>query len=382
MVVDVNREGDIVSYKNFDDYSTVDKDRRNYVEGKTLEKINYMLDEESDLKDIISAIEEINNLENYELIDCSNSVEGCWVLTWCKNYGNDLINAYENVNVVVDAKDGSIMLYGKNESKPNSINPIISENDAINYATNIISEYNNSNKISTDLTFYKINDESNIRLTWKISIDKNVYVYIDAITGDFLGEEFTQSSDYARSMSVSPDIVGYVERANLASQAFSTLGYNQPGYGVVTERVKLGDMIWILSRPDLYGLYLCCHGGYNGDYSTITDNVDWTIRSDESHGNWHFVFLDACYSSVGFNWAVSFDAVDEGECFVGWNVEVYQTTALDFARRFFPRLGNMTVQNAVITSLWESRNNGFNEEGGNICNPGFTGDVNYYGWAW
>lgn len=84
IIVDINEEGDIVSYKNLDDYSTVDKDKRDYVEGESLAEINYIVDEESDLENVISSIEEINNLEDYELIDCSNSIEGCWVLTMKK----------------------------------------------------------------------------------------------------------------------------------------------------------------------------------------------------------------------------------------------------------------------------------------------------------
>lgn len=384
-IVDINEEGDIVSYKNLDDYSTVDKDKRDYAEGKAIAEINYIVDEESDLENVISSIEEINNLEDYELIDCSNSIEGCWILTWCKSYENGLINSYETVNVVVDAKDGSIMLYGKNEGEPNSIEPSINENDAINYAINIISEYDNYDEITTDLTFYKIDtedEENNIRLTWKISIDGKEFIYVDAITGNILGEDSTQSTDYARSMSVSPDIDGYENRANWASEAFTRLGYNQTGYETVTWRISQTDIDWVLSRSNLYGLYLCCHGGYYGSYSSLTDNSNWRILSTTNYGNWHFVYLDACYSSVNNNWANSFGATSSGRCFVGWNVPVYKVTAYDFAQRFFPRLGYMSVYDAVVTSLWESRNAGYNVEGGNICDPGFAGDSNYYGWAW
>lgn len=385
LIVDVNEEGEIVSYKNLDDYSTVDKNKKNYAEEEKLAKINYIIDEECDLENFISSIEELNNLENYELVDCSNSIEGCWVLTWCKSYGNNLINSYENVNIVVDAKDGSVMLYGKNESKPNSIEPRINEDDAINYAISIISEYGNYDEITTDLTFYKIDiqdEKNNIRLVWKISIDENEFVYVDAITGNILGKDSTQSTDYARSMSVSPDIDGYEDRANWASQAFARLGYNQTGYETVTWRISQTDIEWVLSRPNLYGLYLCCHGGSYGSYSSLTDNLNWRILSTTNYGNWHFVYLDACDSSVNDNWANAFNATGAGRCFVGWNVSVYKKTAYDFAKRYFPRLGYMSVYNDVVTSLWESRNAGFNEVGGDICDPGFIGDPNYYGWAW
>lgn len=383
IVVDIDENGDIVSYKNLDDYSIVDKDKRDYVEGEKLLKTNYMLKEKSDLNSVISSIEEINNLETYKLVDCNNDIEECWILSWCKNYDNNLINPYDTINVIIDAKDGSIMLYGKNENEPNSVEPAISAENAISYASNTISKYKGYNDIDAELTFYKLetnNTEDDIRLTWNISIDENIFIYVDAKTGEILGEDRTKS-DYARSMSTC-NFLGYVECANMASQAFTRLGYNQTGYPVVTWSISQTDIDWVLSRPNLYGLYLNCHGGYHGSYSTLTDNSNWIIYSTTNYGNWHFVYVDACYSSVNNNWAKSFGATSAGRCFVGWNVSVYETTAYDFDKRFFPRLGYMSVYDNVITSLWESRNAGYNNPNGNICNPGFAGDSNYYGWAW
>ena len=380
IIVDIDNEGDIVSYKNLDDYSTVDKNKKDYVEGVALSKVEYMINEKSDLNNIISSIEEINNLENYELVDCNNDIEECWILSWCKNYGDGLINPYSTVNVIVDAKDGSIMLYGKNENEPNSIEPNISESDAINYASNLIAKYDDYNNIVTNLTFYKVetdNTDNDIRLTWKVSIDENIFIYVDAETGEILGEDRTKS-DYARSMSTC-NFLGYVECANMASNAFTRLGYNQTGYPVVTWTISQTDIDWVLSRSNLYGLYLNCHGGYYGSYSSLTDNSNWRIVSTTNYGNWHFVYCDACFSSLNNNWANAFHATGSGRCFVGWNVSVYETTAYDFDQRFFPRLGNMSVYNAVVTSLWESRNAGYNVVGGNICDPGFAGDSNYYG---
>lgn len=168
----------------------------------------------------------------------------------------------------------------------------------------------------------------------------------------------------------------------MASQAFTRLGYNQTGYTPVTWSISQTDIDWVLSRPNLYGLYLGCHGDCYGSYSTLYDGANWSINSNTNYGNWHFVFCDACYSSVNNNWANAFGATSSGRCFVGWNVSVNNNTVIDFDNRFFPRLGNMSVHNDVITSLWESRNAGYNISGWNICDPGFAGDVNYYGWAW
>ena len=89
----------------------------------------------------------------------------------------------------------------------------------------------------------------------------------------------------------------------------------------------------------------------------------------------------ACLTSSNNNFANVFNATGASECFVGWNVSVNVYTALDFNRRFFPHFGTMSVYYAVVTSLWESRNAGYNTSN-NISDPRFIIDLNYYGWAW
>ena len=50
----------------------------------------------------------------------------------------------------------------------------------------------------------------------------------------------------------------------------------------------------------------------------------------------------------------------------------------DFGLEF----GTMTILDDVVTSLWECRNDEGLTDSWNICDPGFTGDSNYWGWAW
>ena len=305
----------------------------------------YEIDKESKLSDIILTIEEVSELSDYKLIDCSNNIKSVWILTWCKEYENGLINPYECVNVAIDSKDGSIMLYGRNDMKPNSIIPIISDEDAIKYSNSITSKYKYDN-INVNLTFTRPN------FYWE--------------TDDFVGQ---------------------YERAMLGYNALERLGFNQTNYEPVYWSISQADIDWMLSRVDMYGLYLNCHGGVIDGKSVLADSTylnkaNWQVWSDRNLGYWHFVYLDACETSSNNNFANAFNCTGAGECFVGWNNSVYTSTALDFDRRMFPRLGYMTVCDAVITSLWESRNAGYNVPGGNICDPGFIGDTNYYGWAW
>lgn len=388
--IDFDSNGELVAYKNLDDFSTIDKDKKDYNKDEELPEIQYQIKNVSQLSDTIKILESENDLSGYKLVDCSNNIESAWVLTWCKDYGNGLVNPYDCANAVIDAKDGSIMLFGKNKMEPDSTVALITEGEALKLAQPIISEFENE-KVDVNLTFFRPNfywDEGGpyeiadfVRLSWEVSIKDCVSVHIDAETGEILGGGTTQG-DCARSMFV-VDFVGQEECAMLAYNAFNRLGFNQTNYSPVYWSVTQTDMDWIVSRTDMFGLYLSCHGSVapSGRFSILTDERNWTLRSDTSYGDWHFVYLDACFSSSNNNFVNAFDANDAGECFVGWNVAVNVYTALDFNRRFFPRLGTMSVYDAVITSLWESRNAGYNTSD-NICDPGFIGDLYYYGWAW
>lgn len=128
----------------------------------------------------------------------------------------------------------------------------------------------------------------------------------------------------------------------------------------------------------MYGLYLSCHGGVSNGVSILGDaktvqNSTWIVRSNKNFGNWHFVYLDACLTSANQNFANAFGTITSGRGFVGWN---HNVAALDFNRRFLPSLGTMSIHDAVIQALTASRNAGY------YCDPGFIGDVAYWGWAW
>jgi len=79
--VDFDDRGNIVGYKNFDDFLTVDKDKKDYKENEELPKVDYKIKKSSDLSDTISKIESENDLSAYKLIECSNKIESTWVLT-------------------------------------------------------------------------------------------------------------------------------------------------------------------------------------------------------------------------------------------------------------------------------------------------------------
>ena len=407
--IDFDVNGDIVKYVNLDDFSTVDKEKKDYTENTKLPTINYEITEKSQLSNMISNIEEKENLQEYTIVDCSNNVQGAWIISWCRKYENGLINPYDGADAVIDAKDGSIMLYGRNTMLPNTISPSISESEAIEYASPIISKYD-YDSITVDLTFTRPNfyfEEGGpyemadfVRLCYSVSIDDCLSVDIDAVTGEILGGSQSKAVQ-ARSMYVelfdngmnTPSETLAREQALLAQDALSRLGYSQD-YGTVYWRITQTDIDWILARTDMYGLYLSCHGDVTDDkainkiYAITPNGNEWKVNSNNNFGNWHFVYLDACLTSCTNNFANAFHCTDAGECFVGWNVVADVAMTEYFNKRFFARLGSMTVYQAVCDSLWEARAAGYKTPPAyfkgecNICDPGFIGDTNYYGWSW
>lgn len=393
--IEIDNGGHIVKYKNYEDYSVVDKSRKNYMENEILPEIDYLIKEEDDLRTIISKIESVYNLEGYEQIACNGDVKEAWIISWCKKYG-DIYNPYECFNITIDSKDGSVISFGRNDLIPNSIEPLISNNQAKVFAQEIIEKINSDIK-EIELSFVKANfywldggpykPTNFIRLAWIIRLQNESMIYIDARTGEILGGSETLSTDYGRAMQV-VDGFGKIYKVNAASGGLTTLGFNQTGYVPVTWSITQTDIDWVLSRPNLYGLYLCCHGIYLGNECVLGDDIyntnnTWEIHSTSSFGNWHLVCLDACQSSKNALFAYSFNTVVSGTAFTGWNNSISQTTSYAFYILFWNNyIGTETVLNALLDARQDCLDAGMNSGGSNYCNPGFAGDSNYWGWAW
>lgn len=346
--VDFDKNGNLVSYQNLNDYSTIDKDKKNYIENQPLLEKQYLINEKNDLNNIISTIQNLKNLENYKLIDCSNNVEGKWALSWCRDYGNNLLNPYESINIIVDAYDGSIMLYGENKLEPNTIQASITQDEAVNSAKTIIT---NTDIKSIELGCVKPNffwidggpyEIANfVRLAWIVTFETDETVYVDAVSNEVLGGSQPLSTDYGRALQV-VEGDGRSHKVDLASAGLSRLGYNQNGYPPVDWNITQADIDYLFSAPNLYGLYLCSHGSFLGDEHILNDGAyhesTWTKSSKGNYGNWHFVFLDACKTSTNDLWVNALHASGSGRCFVGWNVRVNTGTSYSFAKRFWPRV--------------------------------------------
>ena len=346
--IDLDENGNITKIINYNDFSTVDKDRRIYDENETLEDIKYKYNDKSLIQPIIDEIYNNLELEQYELVSCHDMLDGTWSIVWNKVMENNIVNPFDVVVVSVDAKDGSIITFNRNCITPECNINMINEEDAIKFAEPVIKKVEKYDKVTTQLTVVKPNffweeggpyEEADfIRIAWKIILDGNIFIDVDAETGEILGGDITQS-DGARVMCTVPAFYNTAVRTNLAAEAFARLGYYQPAWCQPwNDWVVKTDITWLITHPELYGLFLSCHGpaqNWTPGNRYLTDSREWTLFPSEISGNWHFVILDACCSINYTDFADAFHANGyAGRCCVGWNVEIGTRTAHEFWKRF------------------------------------------------
>lgn len=390
--IDIDKNGNIVKLINKEDFSTQDKNRRNYQENKKIEEISYPIKTREQIQNIINEVISTYNLQTYEIVECHNDLIGTWTVVWNNVLPNEIINPYDVVVVNIDAKDGSIMMFSRNIVTPTSTNILISKDEAISKAKTVIN-YNDENiSVDSELTTFRPNFywENNtkfyqeadfIRVAWKIVINDGIIVMIDAETGESLGGS-QEKSDGARAMTLVPTFYKASEATIFADRGLKKLGYSEPvGCQPHCGWVEKIDVEWVIHHKELYGLYISCHGDVdeNGNFrNAITDMNNWTLNASEVTGNWHFVFLDACKTATTDAFPKAFKTYGyEGRAFIGWNVEVYETTAYYFVQSFYSKVGSMTLHQAVLSAASEVIAAGHTD-----CNAGFYGDLNYYGWAW
>ena len=84
-------------------------------------------------------------------------------------------------------------------------------------------------------------------------------------------------------------------------------------------------------------LTVACHGDED---QTVLSGLGWTMGRDDIHGNWRFVFLDACYSAAGTGWSNQFNiySYSQSRAFLGWSDTVEGGNSTDFSSAFFPEV--------------------------------------------
>ena len=79
--IDFNNNGDIVRFKNKEDFSTIDKNKRDYVEFEELPQIEYSIKTVSQIQNTLDNIVLVHNLQEYKMVECNNDIESVWNIT-------------------------------------------------------------------------------------------------------------------------------------------------------------------------------------------------------------------------------------------------------------------------------------------------------------
>lgn len=118
-----------------------------------------------------------------------------------------------------------------------------------------------------------------------------------------------------------------------ATTCFNELGYTTYEPCISAQYYLRQSLDAFIDDDNAYGLYLACHGDED---QTVLSGLGWTMGRDDIHGNWRFVFLDACYSAAGTGWSNQFNiySYSQSRAFLGWSDTVEGGNSTDFRLRF------------------------------------------------
>lgn len=190
--VDFDKKGNISSYTN------------NKSDTKSGKNVKNKINSKKDFYNAIKKLSKVIDFHGYKESYFSN-MAGYFSASWNKDIGNGVLNPYDVICVCVRATDGCIWLYGRNTITPNATVPIVTKDQAIEFAQPVIKKFSGAKCSGVSLTVFKpdfyweaggpYKSANFARLAYKVSIDekgKNMIdvgaeVMIDAQTGEILG---------------------------------------------------------------------------------------------------------------------------------------------------------------------------------------------------
>ena len=98
---------------------------------------------------------------------------------------------------------------------------------------------------------------------------------------------------------------------------------------------------------------------------------------EDISGNWHFVYLDGCYTGSADDWADAFH-IDgySNRAYLGWRGDVLMANTYRFNEIFFPMLnGAIAVRQAAVDAAAQVPGDG-------TTPIRFYGDTTYDGTSW
>lgn len=307
-----------------------------------------------------------------------------------KSY-NGIVNPYESVNVVIRKLDSSVVYLRTFDTAPETTEATIGEDEALSAAADIITELaadvTSSKLVFTEPNYYWYNGTNIdydvadfVRLAYEFTIgDGDWVIEVDAVTAEVIGGDMSMAD---KAGCYGQTDTNYYKGATTTKLAVA--GYKKLGYTTSTQNSDNGTTLsstisTFMSGSTAYGLYIRAHG--NSAMTRLTVKVDETYtpilyRSNVS-GNWHFVFLDACYTGSDSTWANTFNISSSyaNRAYLGWSGTVLTGNSYKFAVEFWPLVGTMSIRNAAVAAAAEV-------EGSGTTPIRFYGDTSYYGTAW
>lgn len=161
--------------------------------------------------------------------------------------------------------------------------------------------------------------------------------YIDAATGEDIA--YSEKRMVARAFSADGEgaFPNPQKQTADATTCFNELGYTTYEPCISAQYYLRQSLDAFIDDDNAYGLYLACHGDED---QTVLSGLGWTMGRDDIHGNWRFVFLDACYSAAGTGWSNQFNiySYSQSRAFLGWSDTVEGGNSTDFSSAFFPEV--------------------------------------------
>lgn len=340
------------------------------------ESINPINDESKVEKVIAKIKKSLDVVNNYELVKNESFDQDTWILVWEKKMDNGAINPYESVKLFINKNTGAIQTFKVFNEKPNILTNKISSSDAIKISNDIMTKYGDVSKIKTNLEVVKPNNYWNegkyklqncVKLAWVVA-DGVINVYVDAVTGEVLGGDQAKS-DHAKAFGTyAVDCTD--ECVDEAYDGLVKLGYVvEPHYTSCSD--MRDDILNYLNKDTSYGFYITCHGT---NY-TLGDNKNWTIYTSDITGNFHLVFLDACYTGLDHTWASAFKCDYPKRGFLGWKTGVRSSDAAQFDSYFWSHVGSKAICSVAIDAAASVPGKG-------TTPIVFFGDRSWYGYAY
>lgn len=332
---------------------------------------------------------------DYELSYLKKVDDNTWESSFQKKYDN-IYNQYESVKMFFNPTTKEIISLSKFDEKPTDTEFVYTIDD-IEEKVNTYNEFIN-NKLQekfdenifyemelneAELTYIKPNsfflntngneyETQEIRMAWKINCTGNLTVYIDAENGNLIKG---QRARYEEAQVQNANFYPLYDRfcVNSAKIGFQKLGYNTSTTMASESEIKN----WISDSSGAhYGYFVVTHGNNIGGNLSFDSSEGTKIYPNDIRGNWHLVFIDACYSKDNNQFAQAFKITGySNRAYLGWEGIIYEDYDADFQAYFW--------ENEVTTSsIQQAAKDAASRVPGSGTTPiRFSGDTSWWGYA-